>query len=61
MGHSAREVFEYTPRQIAAFCFLANKRRKLEAADALSLAALAARGKPKDVTAATKKLQKEGQ
>jgi hypothetical protein len=61
MGHAAREVFGYTPRQIAAFSFLSNKRRKLEAAEQMSIATSAARGKPKEVTAAIKKLQKEGQ
>lgn len=49
MGHDAAAVFDYTPRQIGGFLFLAGLRRKREAAAQLSIATAAARGEPRAV------------
>jgi len=38
-----------TPRQIAASLYFARRRRQREAAENLALAALAARGEPREV------------
>jgi hypothetical protein len=50
---------KYTPRQVAAFLALASERRSDEAADALVLVTLGARGDPKHVDATIRKLRKE--
>jgi hypothetical protein len=55
MGHSYADAVDYTPRQMAAFFWLGQQRRKREQSSALSIGALAARGEPK----AIKKLQRE--
>ncbi len=47
-----------TPRQIAAYLLLANKRRKRSAADTLILNAYAAQASGKDIAAAVKSLLK---
>ena len=47
-----------TPRQIAAYALLANKRRKREAADNLMLNAYAAQGSGKDIQSTVKALLK---
>lgn len=47
-----------TPRQIAAYLLLANKRRKRSAADNLILNAYAAQASGKDIQAAIKSLLK---
>ena len=48
-GHSPRDVWGYTFRQMAAFIALGESRRKLEQANTLSLSTLAARGKEDDL------------
>jgi hypothetical protein len=48
-GHSPRDVWGYTLRQMAAFIELGQARRRLEQAQDLSLATLAARGKEEDL------------
>ncbi len=47
-----------TPRQIAAYLVLANKRRKRSAADNLILNAYAAQGSGKDIQSTLKALLK---
>jgi hypothetical protein len=44
MAHPPADVWEYTPRQAAAFLFLGRRRRRREAAMELSIHALAASG-----------------
>lgn len=39
-------MWAYTPRQMSAFLVLANKRRMRQAAEALGLHTMAARGEP---------------
>lgn len=56
MGHPPEAVWGYTPRMMAGFLHFAHERRQREAAETLSLAALAARGDPKDVTKTLKQL-----
>ena len=48
-GHSPRDVWGYTLRQMDAFIQLGNARRKLEMAQDLALNSLAARGKEDDL------------
>ena len=48
----------YTPRQLAAFVELANKRKTRDAAVTLSLHALAAQGKPSAINKKIKELSK---
>lgn len=54
MGHPPADVWRYTPRQMAAFLFFANRRRKRELREQLAIQALAARGEPKAVEKALK-------
>lgn len=46
-GHP--NAFDYTPRQIAGFLYFVMERKKREAAQHLSIGALASRGDPKEV------------
>jgi len=55
LGHSYRDAIDYTPRQMLAFLWMGEQRRRREKADTLSLNAMASRGKPQDL----KKLQKD--
>jgi hypothetical protein len=48
-GHSPRDVMEYTPRQIQAFEFIAERRQKGDLAWTLVLGVLAARGDEKAI------------
>jgi hypothetical protein len=48
-----------TPREIAGFLFFARRRRRHEQADALAIAALGARGDPKDVDDTIKQWSRE--
>lgn len=59
MGHPAADVWDYTPRRIAGFLFFARKRLKSEAAQSLSIGAMAARGDPKDVKKRLQEWSKE--
>jgi hypothetical protein len=52
-------VWNYTPRRIAGFLSLSSKRHAREAAQSLSIAALAARGEPKDIKRQHKDLTRE--
>ena len=47
-----------TPKKLAAYLLLANKRRKREAADQLMLNAYAAQGSGKDIQSTVKALLK---
>jgi hypothetical protein len=58
-GHSPGDVWNYTPRRIAGFLSLASKRHARDAAQSLSIAALAARGEPKDIRRQHKDLTRE--
>jgi hypothetical protein len=57
-GHRAADVWDYTPKQLIAFMFLANKRRQRDRAEDLTIHAMAARGEPRAVKKMTKDLQK---
>jgi len=52
-------VWGYTPRRIAGFLKLAHRRMGWEAAQRLSLSALAARGDPKEIRRQHKELTRE--
>jgi hypothetical protein len=52
-------VWSYTPRRIAGFLTLSGKRMAREAAQDLSIAALAMRGEPKDIKRQHKDLIRE--
>jgi hypothetical protein len=56
MGHPVEAVFGYTPKRIAGFLHFARLRKARDAAESLQLAALAARGDPKDIKKAVKDL-----
>jgi hypothetical protein len=56
-GHPPREVMEYTPRQIQAFGFIAERRRKGDLAWTLVVSRVAAHGDEKDNRAQLKELQ----
>ena len=49
MDHPPAEVWQYTPRQMAAFLFIAGKRKAREQKALLGLYALASRGDPKEL------------
>lgn len=51
MGHRSDEVWNYTPRQIRGFLALARDRRRGDAAEALAIGTMAARGEPGEVKA----------
>jgi hypothetical protein len=57
-GHREDAVWNYTPRQLKAFVALAERRRKRERAEELSLQFLAARGDPKVVKKALKDFER---
>lgn len=59
MGHSPTDVWAYTPSQLSAFLHFATKRRTGEAASALSIGTMAARGEIKDVKKKLKEMEKE--
>ena len=44
MGHRPADVWEYTPRRLVAFLFIADRRRRMEKAEALQIETLGARG-----------------
>jgi hypothetical protein len=52
-------VWGYTPKRIAAFLRIAHTRIAREAAQALSIHALAARGDPKEIRRRHKELTRE--
>jgi hypothetical protein len=52
-------VWNYTPRQIQAYLFIAGRRRKAEAAEQLSIGSMAARGDPKAVKKQLQKWRKD--
>lgn len=56
MGHGA--AWDYTPRQISGFLFYARAREKREAAQALGIGAMAARGEPREVKKTLKEWSK---
>jgi len=56
-GHDAAEIWGYSPRQIAAFLFLAGKRHNRDARQLLALNTLAARGEPASVKKQIKDLE----
>lgn len=58
MGHDPQAVWRYTPRQISGFVGFAARRLKREAAQALSLQSMAARGDPKALRKQIKDLEK---
>jgi len=49
MGHPPAEVWKYTPKQMSAFLFIADKRHRREQKELLALQALVARGEPKEL------------
>ncbi|OYU72853.1 MAG: hypothetical protein CFE32_22570, partial [Alphaproteobacteria bacterium PA3] len=58
-GHASIEVWDYTPRRIASFLKLAHRRLGREAAQALSISALAARGDANEIRRQHKELTRE--
>ncbi len=56
MGHRPVDVWKYTPRQIAAFLFIAEKRRNQERIETVHLGLMAARVDPKEVKKFLKEL-----
>jgi hypothetical protein len=58
MGHRPSDVWKYTPRRIAAFLFIAEKRRNQERIEAIHIGAMAARGDPKEVKKFLKGLER---
>lgn len=52
-------MIDYTPRQMLAFLWMGEQRRKREKADTLSLHAMASRGKPQDLKKLRAELAKE--
>jgi len=48
-GHPPAAVWQYTPRQMQAFLFIAARRRQREHRELLALHAMAARGEGKDI------------
>jgi hypothetical protein len=55
-GYPPQDVWEVTPRQIAASLALARSRQRRALADHLAVAALAARGEGDDIKAHIRKL-----
>jgi hypothetical protein len=55
-GHSPRDVWGYTLRQMDAFMQLGQARRNIEMSQDLALHSLAARGKQEDLTKTHKEL-----
>lgn len=49
MGHSAQDVWNYTPRRIQASIFLATKRHRRRLSEDLSVGSMASRGDPRVV------------
>ena len=58
-GHDPEGVWTYTPRRVAAFLKLAHRRLGREAAQALSIGALAARGDAREIRRQYKELTRE--
>ena len=58
MGHRPADVWGYTPRRIAAFLFIAEKRRNRERIEAINIGLMAARGEPKAVDKMVKELER---
>jgi hypothetical protein len=48
-GHSPGDVWGYTPRQLKAWLQLAARRRRHEMAEAITVAAMGARGDPAEM------------
>jgi hypothetical protein len=55
-GHNARDVLDYSPKQIAAFLAIASHRRRREMREQLVLGRLAAQGDDKATKATLKEL-----
>src|SRR5678815_4770597 len=49
LGHAPRDVWSYTPRQLKAWSQFAERRKRHEAAELVTLHAMASRGDPKEV------------
>lgn len=58
-GHSPRDVWGYTLRQMSAYIELGTMRRRQEYAHLLSINTLAARGEQKALTDAHKELTRD--
>jgi hypothetical protein len=52
-------VWSYSPRQLYAFQFLADKRRLREQLEALNLGTLAARGEPRNLKDTVRRIERE--
>jgi hypothetical protein len=48
-GHPPAAVWQYTPRQMQAYLFIASRRRQREQKELLALHAMATRGEAKDI------------
>jgi len=48
-GHPPTAVWQYTPRQMQAYLFIASRRRQRENRELLALYAMATRGESKDI------------
>lgn len=59
MGHSAGDVWSYSPREIVGYLDLAGERLKRESAEQLALHATAAQGDPKKLEKRLKEMQRE--
>jgi hypothetical protein len=58
-GHRSDDVWNYTPRQLAAYGFIAEKRRTRERAEALTIGVMASRGDLKTVKKQLKEWSRE--
>ncbi len=57
-GHHLAEIWEYTPRQCAAFLFLGRRRQGRERAVMLTIAQVAAHGSPDNVKKLLRELER---
>ncbi len=55
-GHAPGDVLRYTPRQVAAFVFIATQRRRREMAEQLQVHSVAAQGEGKTIREMMKEL-----
>lgn len=59
MASGHEQAVHYTPRQIAGYAFLLDKRRRKEAAQQLQISTMAARADSRKVSEMTRKLNKD--
>ena len=59
MSYPRAEVWAMTPREIAGSLYFAERRRRRDAAEQLSLGAIAARGEPRALKRQIEQLKKD--